>query len=186
MYATQQLRDEHEGIKTVLSVLETLADEMQQGRQVNLDHLEQIIDFLRTFADRCHHGKEEALLFPALRDAGIPVEGGPIGAMLHDHDEGRGYIRGMVDALQRLHAGEDARKEFAQNALSYVSLLRAHIQKENMVLFPMAEQRLSEGDHERLAHDFDKVEEEQIGPGVHERFHEMIHTLSEKYLKKAA
>ncbi|MHB9023318.1 MAG: hemerythrin domain-containing protein [Armatimonadota bacterium] len=186
MYATQQLRDEHEGIKTVLSVLEKLADEMQQGRQVNLDHLDQIIDFLRTFADRCHHGKEEELLFPALREAGIPVEGGPIGVMLNEHDQGRGYIQGMVNALQRLRAGEDTRKSLAQHALNYVSLLQAHIQKENMVLFPFAEARLSETDHERLAHEFDRVEEERIGPGVHERYHEMIRFFSEKYLKKAA
>ncbi|MHB9134565.1 MAG: hemerythrin domain-containing protein [Armatimonadota bacterium] len=186
MYATQQLRDEHEGILVMLSVLEHLAWEMKQGHAVHTDHLAQILDFLRSFADTCHHGKEEDLLFPALQAVGLPVDGGPIGVMLADHTEGRGYIRGMVDALERLQQGEDAAHEFVANALGYVQLLRAHIGKENQVLFVLAERMLPPQEHARLSTEFERVEAERIGAGVHERFHEMIHQLSEMYLKQAA
>ncbi len=186
MYATQQLRDEHDGILVMLSVLEQLARELQHGREVNRTHLEQALDFLRTFADRCHHGKEEDLLFPALREAGLPSEGGPIGVMLHEHTEGRAHIRGMADALARLQAGADGADTFARHALGYVALLRAHIDKENNVLFALAERLLPPEAHTRLAADFDRVESERIGPGVHERYHALIRQLRDTYLRPAA
>jgi len=186
MYATQQLRDEHEGIKVMLTVLEHLAGEMRAGRAVNITHLEQIVDFLRTFADRCHHGKEEEHLFPAFNAAGLPSEGGPVGVMLQEHTLGRGHIRGMVEALERLQAGEHAGEEFARHAQDYVDLLRAHIDKENNILFVMAERILPPQVHARLAESFEAIEQERIGPGEHERYHELIHTLRDTYLPKAA
>ena len=186
MYSTQQLRDEHEGIKVMLSVLEHLAGELRRGHAVNLDHLAAILDFLRTFADKCHHGKEEDVLFPALAAAGLPTEGGPIGVMLHEHTEGRAHIAGMTDALARLRAGENAAADFAQHALDYIALLRAHIDKENHILFVIAEQRLPPAAHQQLARDFDRIEEERIGEDVHERYHKLIHELRNTYLEKAA
>jgi len=186
MYATQQLRDEHEGIKTMLTVLEHLAGELRMGRSVNVGHLEQIVDFLRIFADKCHHGKEEEHLFPALTRAGLPSEGGPVGVMLHEHTLGRGHIQGMRAALDHLQAGEDAGEEFARHALAYVELLRAHIDKENNILFNMAEHILPPTEHARLTECFEAIEQERIGPGTHERFHELMHSLRETYLRKAA
>lgn len=186
MYATQQLRDEHEGIKVVLTVLEQLAGELRQGHSVRTDDLAQIVDFLRNFADTCHHGKEEDMLFPALEAAGLPRNGGPIGVMLADHTEGRTHIRAMVEALKRLQNDEDAGTEFATHAQGYVDLLRAHIEKENQVLFVMAERMLPPDEHARLTTAFEEFEATHIGAGVHERYHEMIHILRDRYLRKAA
>lgn len=183
MFATQDLRDEHEGILVMLSVLERIGIDLQDGKAANLDHLEQIANFLTTFSDRCHHGKEEDLLFPALVDAGIPKEGGPIGVMLAEHAQGRAYIRAMRDALSRLHAGDaNAVPAYVAAALGYVQLLRGHIAKENTVLFVMAEQRLSPEAHARLAEGFEQIERERIGEGVHEQFHALLHQLRDSYL----
>ncbi len=186
MYATQELRNEHEGILVILEVLEQIAGEAAQGKAIDTEHAGQILDFLRTFADRCHHGKEEDLLFPALEAIGLPREGGPIGVMLTDHTQGRAYIRGMGDALERLRNGEDAGTAFAAGAEGYVNLLRARIGKENQVLFVMAERMLPPETHAELARAFERVEAERIGPGVHERYHAMIHALQRVYLTKAA
>lgn len=186
MYATQQLREEHEGIKTVLSVLDHLASEMRMGRSASLGHLEQIVDFLRTFADKCHHGKEEEHLFPALNQAGVPSEGGPVGVMLHEHNLGREHIQGMRASLDRLHAGEDAGEDFARHALAYVELLRGHIEKENNVLFNMAEHILPKVEHARLAECFDNIEQERLGAGGRECYQGLINTLSDTYIERAA
>lgn len=183
MYATQDLRNEHEGIKVALAVLDHLANEIEADRAVNVDDLEQIVDFLKTFADRCHHGKEEDLLFPALEAAGIPKENGPIGVMLADHTQGRDYIRAMNDALAGVREGAPAdRKAFAVAAQGYARLLRDHIEKENNVLFVLAEQRLSPEEHVRLVEGFERIEQERIGPGVHERYHAMLDRLRDEYL----
>ncbi len=179
MYATQDLRDEHEGIKVALTVLERLAKEIEANRPVSLDDLGQIVDFLKMFADRCHHGKEEDLLFPALEAAGVPRENGPIGAMLADHTQGREYIRAMNDALTGIPVD---RKAFAVAAHGYTQLLTNHIEKENNVLFVMAERQLSPEEHATLAEGFERIERERIGPGVHERYHAMLKRLEDEYL----
>ena len=185
MYATDDLRKEHEGIKVALAVLEHVARELDADQPVNVDDLDQILDFLKTFADRCHHGKEEDLLFPALEAAGVPVQNGPIGVMLADHDHGRKAIRAMSDALPGMREDSpEARKAFAAAAHQYITILGSHIARENTVLFAMAEQQLPPEKHEELARGFDKIEEERIGPGVHERYHEMLDRLSDAYLGK--
>ena len=185
MYATQQLRDEHEGIRVMLSVLEHLAGELQQGATVDAGDLASILDFLRTFADKCHHGKEEELLFPALAVAGLPEHSGPIAVMLSEHTQGRAFIRGMGKALAQL-PDTAARLTFAENALGYVHLLRAHIEKENQVLFMMAEMRLPAAEHARLLEAFERIETERIGAGKHEQFPALLHALRDRYLPKAA
>lgn len=186
MQATQELRNEHEGIKIALAVLNHMADEIEEGRNVDLDDVEQLVDFLKTFADRCHHGKEESLLFPALEKMGVAKEGGPIGVMLTEHCHGREYIRAMSDALCGLFEGDkDARTAFALAAHGYAALLNRHIVKENTVLFPMADQILLQDEQIRLKEGFDRIEQERIGPGVHERYHALLDHLREKYLEKS-
>ncbi|MBP6964949.1 MAG: hemerythrin domain-containing protein [Armatimonadetes bacterium] len=183
MYATQDLRDEHEGIKVALAVLDRLAGRIEADDRKVLDDVEQIVDFLKTFADRCHHGKEEDLLFPALESAGVPRENGPIGVMLAEHTGGREYIRAMGDALRGLREGASgAASAFADAAHGYARLLGEHIEKENDVLFTIAESRLTPEQHARLAEGFEQIEQERIGPGVHERYHALLDRLRDTYL----
>ncbi len=182
MYATDDLRNEHEGIKIALNVLEHLAGELDTGSTIDIKDAEDMVDFLKTFADRCHHGKEEDLLFPALEAAGVANEGGPIGVMLYEHARGREYIAAMGKALPALHLKDHtAEMAFAIAAHGYARLLRNHIVKENNILFVMAEQKLSPEEHEQLAAGFEVIEHERIGPGVHERYHAMLDMLSAKY-----
>jgi hemerythrin-like domain-containing protein len=183
LYATDDLRSEHEGIKIALAVLEHLANEIQAGREVNLDDVEQLVDFLQTFADRCHHGKEEDLLFPALEKAGVPREGGPVGVMLSEHTHGREFIQTMNNALPGLRRNDaGAKSAFVKAAHGYVQLLSDHIEKENNVLFDLAERHLPSETHAQLSEGFEKIEQERIGPGVHERYHAMLDRLQDEYL----
>jgi hemerythrin-like domain-containing protein len=182
MNATEQLRAEHEGILTMLQVLERISKQMSSGKPANLGHLEQIVEFLQVFADKCHHGKEEDILFPALEKAGIPREGGPIGVMLSDHSRGRNYIRAMREALEELKKAEGGTDEFVRAAGGYIELLRGHIEKENNVLFVMGERNLSKEEQTRLFDQFEKMEQEKIGAGKHEAFHKMMDELSGVYL----
>lgn len=182
MNATEQLRAEHDGITIMLDILERICEQMASGRPANLDHLDRIIEFLSVFADKCHHGKEEDILFPALEKSGIPKEGGPIGVMLSEHDRGREEIRSMRKALEELRGGRDANKDFIRAATGYVGLLRNHIAKENNVLFVMAERNLSGFDQARLFEAFETMERDKIGEGRHEAFHFLLDELKGLYL----
>lgn len=170
--ATQILRHEHEAILKMLSAAEQVADRLNRGEKARPETLDDLLEFFRLFADRCHHGKEEDLLFPLLEAKGIPREGGPIGVMLSEHEQGRSLIRQMAEAGEAFRSGtEGAGKRWAEAARGYVALLRAHIDKENNVLFLIAEQALAPGEQARLAEDFEKLEVDKMGAGTHERLH---------------
>lgn len=154
------LRHEHEVILRALAVLERIGQGLEAGRPLDRAVLGRLVDFFRTFADRCHHGKEEAHLFPALERYGIPKEGGPLGVMLREHEEGRALVRTIAE-------GDAA--ETVEAIHRYVTLLRAHIDKENNVLFPLAEQVLPEEEQHALLRAFEEVEQAVAGPVVHER-----------------
>jgi len=182
MKAIRELKDEHGGVKVMLAILGKVCDRLEAGQRVDPKHLEEILEFLKVFVDKCHHAKEEDHLFPALEKAGIPKEGGPIGMMLHEHQAGRDFIRGMAQAAAALAGGDPgAAKRFVANARSYSDLLLQHIEKEDNVLYPMAEARLPANADEALAAAFGKVEEERVGHGRHEEFHRMMDRLKAVY-----
>ncbi|HWI12904.1 MAG TPA: hemerythrin domain-containing protein, partial [Burkholderiales bacterium] len=118
-------------------------------------------DFIKGFADGCHHRKEEEHLFPAMEEAGFPRFGGPIGVMLGEHDDGRRYTAGLRAAAERLAAGDQAAAtEVVENARGYVELLRQHIMKEDNVLFTMAKRALPPEVQDELLQAFERVERE--------------------------
>jgi hemerythrin-like domain-containing protein len=186
MKPTEDLKKEHEAIKVMLRILEEVSARLEAGKKVNPEHLDSILEFIQVFADKCHHGKEEGLLFPAMENAGILEERGPIGVMLHEHEQGRDFVKGMKEAVAKYKkGGEKAGLQVAKNARNYASLLSQHINKEDNILYPMADGRLSEAAQEDLEKGFEEIEKEVIGPGRHEEFHTLLHRLNEEYLKRA-
>jgi hemerythrin-like domain-containing protein len=145
---TDILREEHRVILRALDVLETAAARLVGGRPLPEAWWPEIIAWLRGFADRTHHAKEESSLFPAMVKAGVPSAGGPVGVMLEEHERGRALVRAM-------EAGEPAAR--AAKATQFVALLRQHIDKENGVLFPLADAVLDEGAQRGLQREFDAV-----------------------------
>lgn len=173
---------EHKAIKVMLGIMARIADRIRQQGEADPEDIDKIVDFLKTFADKCHHGKEETVLFPALLDAGLPKQGGPIGVMLHEHELGRGFIRDMSEEVNAMRkADQPAYNRTADAMLQYVNLLTNHIQKEDNVLFPMADKLLSSDRQEEIFQEFERIEEEVVGHGVHEQYHELLKQLKEKY-----
>lgn len=178
MNPTETLKHEHKIVLLVLKGAEREARSIETGGAVHVEDVEQMVDFFRNFVDRCHHGKEERHLFPAMQGKGMSAERGPIAVMLHEHEQGRAAVRAISAALERVKGGDlGAGAELADALLGYVELLRNHIAKEDNVLFPMADGILSESEQGNLAVLFDRVETEEIGTGVHERYHELAHRL---------
>jgi len=177
--ATSILRKEHDAILKMLEAAEEVARQLRGGQKVAPHVLDGLLEFLQLFADRCHHGKEEDLLFPTLESKGMPRMGGPIGVMLHEHDLGRSLIRQMTEASKAYAGGAtDAGPQWAGAAVEYSRLLQEHIYKENNILFVMAEQMLSDEEQRQLAAQFEKVELERMGAGTHDRLHKLMDTLT--------
>ncbi|MDO8504175.1 MAG: hemerythrin domain-containing protein [bacterium] len=173
MLPTEQLKNEHQAIKLMLEILEAVSGKIDAGERVNEDDLKDMVEFISVFADKCHHGKEEDLLFPAMEEAGIPKEDGPIGVMIDEHNLGRSYVKAMREAKDQ--------KDFAAAAKNYVSLLTQHIDKEDNILYQIADMHLSKEKQNELLDQFEKVEKEKIGHGKHEEFHQMLEKLKNIY-----
>lgn len=171
MRPTEILSSEHRVIEQVLDCLAALADRARDEGRLDVERATTVLEILRTFADRCHHGKEEDRLFPMLVARGLSDRHGPIAVMLDDHRSGREHIRRMTDAC----AAKDAAR-FVPAAHGYVALLRDHIAKEDGVLFPMAESMLDESAREVLLESFRNFEHDDLGAGTHER---MLHLADE-------
>jgi len=165
---TAVLVQEHDLILQALDALEAALGRLEAGGAPDRGYFEKAVEFLRTFADKCHHGKEEDLLFKAMVSRGFPLQGGPIAVMLSEHESGRAFIRGMAEAAVRLDADPAALRQLIASGRGYIQLLRAHIAKENSILFPMADQVLTPEGQAQLAEAFDRFEAQETGAGVHE------------------
>lgn len=176
MKPTEILMAEHRVIEQVLACLEKMAAQAVATGKVEREPALQAIEFFRMFADKCHHGKEEAQLFPMMEARGFPRQGGPTGVMLHEHDQGRACVRAMASAVEK-----QAAKEFAAQARQFIALLSQHIQKEDHCLFAMANEQLSAEDQATLLAQFEKVEHEEMGAGTHEKFLTIANDLADKY-----
>jgi len=179
MTPTELLMHEHQIILMVLGAAERKAQQIQGEGAAGVPEVDQMLDFFRNFADRCHHAKEEDLLFVKMEERGVPAEGGPIGVMLREHDEGRRRLRAVAEALPGA-AGQDpvALAIVSENLEAYTHLLRAHIGKEDKVLYPMADKLFTPQDQQELSEAFDRVEAEEMGAGVHEKYHQLAHELA--------
>ena len=176
--ATEELMHEHRAIERLIGLLERAADKIEKGTPVPPAILADAVDFMRGFADKCHHAKEEDLLFPAMARRGVPYEAGPLAVMLADHRLGRQYAAGMAAALPGYEKGHlAATATLIENMRGYAQLLRAHIHKEDFVLYPRADQVLDDGEKMQLAKEFARVEKEVTGPGEHEKHLAMLDTL---------
>lgn len=182
MRATEILMNEHRIIEQVLACLEKEALNCDLKNRLEVDAAEKMIAFFKTFADKCHHGKEEDRLFPLLEARGLSPDSGPTGVMRHEHDMGRSLIAGMEEAVTKAKQGDSrAPALFAGVARNYDRLLRAHIEKEDHCLFAMADHLLNESDQALLLRGFEVAEAEEMGHGTHDLYLALADGLAEKY-----
>ena len=185
MQPMKDLKMEHDAVQMTLRILDKICQRIEKsGEVIDFQHLDQLLAFFKVFVDKCHHGKEEELLFPALENVGVSNKGGPLEVLLREHQQGRKYVQAMNAALGKYVEGErSVVNEFVKSAKGYINLLNRHIEKENSVLFPLAEKHLSEQAQEKLWEGFEMIEIQKIGVRKHEEFHKMLDNLESIYLK---
>ncbi|HEY3244169.1 MAG TPA: hemerythrin domain-containing protein [Phycisphaerae bacterium] len=165
--ASEVLKEEHRVIERVLDAM----GRMLAHAWVDEQFLIKALDFLRNFADGCHHAKEEGELFPILESAGVPRQGGPIGCLTSEHEEGRrllATIEANLDGAERHVPG--AVVAVRRAVAEYIALLRQHIEKEDSVLFVMADHLLGAHEQDLMLKAFDRAEHENGNVGKHERY----------------
>jgi hemerythrin-like domain-containing protein len=181
MEATDILMEEHRIIERVLSALETQARRLQAGSPVRPGFFLDATSFFRNFIDGCHHRKEEESFFMAMMDAGLSNQTGPVAIMIAEHEQGREYTRAMEKAARALAGGQSsARDDLTRTTLEYVALLRQHIRRENNLLFKMAEQLIPPARQKELTEEFERIEREEIGAGIHEKYYRLAEAMEKE------
>ncbi len=170
MQATEILMEEHRVIERVLAAMEVAVPRLE-AKQIGPGFFIDAADFIKGFADGCHHKKEEGVLFPAMLAHGVRDQGGPIGVMTDEHNQGRVFTMAMRKAAESLQAGdESARAAVAANAQAYINLLHQHLAKVDAVLFPMADRVIPVVSQDKLNEDFERIGCEETGAGVQEKY----------------
>jgi hemerythrin-like domain-containing protein len=177
--AIEVLMSEHRLIEQVLGSMETFVAEVEDGLAPERAVLADYGAFLRGFADACHHGKEEGILFQRMTESGFSRESGPVAVMLHEHRVGRGHVSVLCEAgggkgplasvetqLVLEHAGE------------FIPLLRTHIQKEDRILYPMAMRLLTGPEMDAMETEFEALEAGMRADGSYDRLHGLADRLT--------
>ncbi len=155
---TKILMDEHKNILKVANALEKECEEIKNGKRVNDEFLRKVIDFIRNYADKFHHAKEEDILFKEMCKSSVQekLHCNPIEQMLKEHNLGRNFIKGIEEGMK-----ERFRQKVVENALGYVQLIKEHIYKEDNVLYPMGDEALDKVILKSMLDKFKKIEEER-------------------------
>lgn len=175
------LKHEHRVIERALRALDGVCLRLELGQHVPAEVLSQLVDFISTFADRYHHGKEETYLFPVLQRQGIPHDGGPLGVIEQEHrieSELTAEMRRAIKGYREVDT--EARQRFVEAARRYTDHLLGHIDKEDGILLRLADEILDEEDEAALRAGFGKAEAE-LGAAAREKYEHIASELEHSW-----
>lgn len=182
MNSIRLMMDEHQNILRMLEVTRKYCLNMLKNEAVDYNDFYKIIDFVRNYADKHHHGKEEILLFNRMVDELGPAADKLVRhGMLAEHDMGRLYISELEAALKKLEEGdEEAKLDVIANAMSYVNLLKRHIHKEDNVVYKFAENNLKKETLAIIDDESGNFEKKAEGIGVQLKYLELLAEMESK------
>lgn len=184
MQGTQTLITEHENILRMIDVMHKASIKGIQEGVVDIADFKTMVDFIRQYADKTHHGKEETYLFKAMTDAlgemgTVLVRQG----MLVEHDMGRLYVSELDAALdaQETNPAPEHLLEILVAAGSYRALLKRHIHKENNAVFPYGDTNLPANLTQWVDREMIAFDEDEDNAAVRESQLRNLVLLEEKY-----
>jgi hemerythrin-like domain-containing protein len=181
---TEVLMEEHRVIERVLIALEKAASRLSRGEDVYLRFFSGTTALIYGFADSYHYKKEEQVLFAALIENGFPRKTGPVALMIAEHEEGRRLGQRLRQVTERFQSGDiKVRDQVVLSALGYVSLVRRHMDKEDKLLFPLVEKVIPVDRQDRMIEAFNRFEQEENGPELHEKYYRMAERLVQECIR---
>ncbi len=169
MQVTHELMNEHQLILKYIELMERYINFSQANEEDNLlfEKAQDFVDFIKVFADSYHHVKEEDMLFKYLQTPGVLSHCNPLPVMLSDHEQGRMFVQNMTEAMS-----SENKNNFCTNASNYGQLMQQHIMKEDNILYPMAEEGLSDDNKIALDNEYKQIEEQIDKQHIWKKFQE--------------
>ncbi len=169
---TKILSEEHQNILKVIDALLKECDVLESGKEIDRAFFEKAIDFIRNYADKFHHAKEEDILFVELNRNEEKMHCNPVEQMLHEHDLGRNFVKGLKEGVE-----EDDKIKIIENARGYAYLLRDHINKEDSILYPMADEALGQQIQKSMLEKFKQAEHKKFSKETKEKYLSIVKKL---------
>jgi hemerythrin-like domain-containing protein len=184
MNSIELMMDEHKYIKRGLAIIRKISIAILNGTEVPYDDFKKLIDFIRNYADKHHHNKEEEILFKKMTDElGAEMVQAPISGMLVEHDFGRLFVKNLELALERVKEGDnDSKVDIIANAIGYTDLLNRHIDKEDKVIYTFARRSLSEDALRDVDERCEEVESMAKSKNVQKGYKDTIEALEKKWM----
>ncbi|MGV8983330.1 hemerythrin domain-containing protein [Clostridium sp.] len=182
MNAIELMMEEHKLIKRMLVVVRKFSIKVLNNEEVDYNDFNIVIDFVRNYADKHHHNKEEVILFKKMSEVlGDRIANGPIMGMLVEHDLGRLFMKNLEVALEKFQAGDsNSRVDIIANAIAYTDLLNRHIDKEDTAIYTFAQKRLNVEQLDEIDTLCFSVEKEATKNGLQDKYVEILSKLEAK------
>jgi hemerythrin-like domain-containing protein len=163
---------EHRLIERMLSVIRNVLSEIEAKHKIDPVFVDTAVDFIRVYADRTHHGKEEDILFRELKNKKLATEDRRImEELIEEHVFGRQTTKALVDANDRYCNGEQAAlTDIAANLRILTEFYPRHIAKEDKVFFPSSRNYFTDEEDQALLTEFYEFDRKMI----HEKYTSLV------------
>lgn len=166
---TDILSEEHQNILKVIKVITEECANLKSGKILDENFFKEVIDFIRNYADKFHHAKEEDILFAELNKASAHLVCNPVQQMLYEHNLGRDFVRGLEEGIKTKN-----QPKIIENGQGYAQLLSDHIFKEDNILYPLSNQALDKQTQDLMLIEFQKAEEKVFGREAKEKYLSLV------------
>jgi hemerythrin-like domain-containing protein len=175
MQARGLLMIEHRIIERMISVIQEVLSQIETTNRIDPVFVDTAVDFIRTYADRTHHGKEEDILFRDLEKRDLSEEDRRVmKELVDDHVFGRKTTKALVEANARYRSGdESALAGITENLKTLIDFYPKHIEKEDKVFFPAARGYFTDEEDEAMLGEFYEFDRKMI----HEKYESVVETL---------
>lgn len=163
---------EHRLIERMLDIVAGATARIEKTRHVDPVFIDTTVDFIRTYADRTHHGKEEDILFVELEKKDLtPVDRNRLDELVDEHVRARAHVKELAAANELFVAGDPEALARIVAALSWlVDFYPKHIEKEDKVFFPHTERYFTAGELDAMLAAFREFDRRMI----HEKYRALV------------
>jgi hemerythrin-like domain-containing protein len=185
MKPTENLSKEHSDILELLGIMSRISKNIISNKVFYTSDIEEIIDFLKHFIEKSHHKKEE-VFYPILSGVDHLKDKEELSVMLYEHVLARNYLKDINSCVINCKIGNSFSQELlAESMMKYVVLLKGHINKEEKIIFPMADKVLNDTQQKEVYSQFEKIEQKIVEHDFHDHYHRLLKHLKSKYPEKS-
>jgi hemerythrin-like domain-containing protein len=186
MKPTDNLIIEHREISELLNIMSIIAENIKSKDVFYPNDVEEIINYLIIILDKSHQGKEDGVLYPELILSGIPKETAPLSIINYEHNLAKHYLNDINSCVVNCKIGNDFSGELLADSLTnYVIVIQNHIQREEEIVFPLANEVLSDEKQNEISQKFEDIEQKNMAHNFADHFNKLLNKLHNKYLVKA-